>query len=148
MARPLGERRDTADRPESPVPSGFRRNGPICVVARLASSINYSLRGVDELDTRESPLQAAVCHLFDQGGDTGFGVPVACLEHADPRAPSAPHARVDQGTRARPLKLDHAARNARLLQKIAKVCRSLGIGLSVHDNQLDVRIRLKIDRGQ
>ena len=41
---PIGERRDTADRPESPVPSGFRRNGLICVVARLANSMNYSLR--------------------------------------------------------------------------------------------------------
>src|SRR6266508_4363419 len=41
---PMGERGDTADRPESPVPFGFRRNGPICVVARLANSTHYSLR--------------------------------------------------------------------------------------------------------
>src|SRR5438552_6248228 len=41
---PMGERRDTADRPESPVPFGFRSNGLICVVARLANSTNYSLR--------------------------------------------------------------------------------------------------------
>jgi hypothetical protein len=34
----MGERRDTADRPASPVPSGFRRNGLICVVARLGDT--------------------------------------------------------------------------------------------------------------
>ena len=43
-ARPIGEPSDKADRPESPVPSGFRRNGLICFVARLANSTNYSLR--------------------------------------------------------------------------------------------------------
>jgi len=41
---PLGEWRDKADRPESRRPSGFRRNGLICVVARLANRMNYSLR--------------------------------------------------------------------------------------------------------
>src|SRR5438067_9890579 len=43
-ARPIGEPSDKADRPESPVPSGFRRNGLICFVAQLANSTNYSLR--------------------------------------------------------------------------------------------------------
>src|SRR5882762_5742798 len=41
---PMGERRDKGDRPESPGPFGFQRNGPICVVARLANRMNYSLR--------------------------------------------------------------------------------------------------------
>jgi len=44
----MGKRRDLADRPRSwqmsPVRSGFRRNDLICFVARLANSINYSLR--------------------------------------------------------------------------------------------------------
>src|SRR5437870_2758448 len=43
-ARPIGKPSDKADRPESPVPSGFRRNGIICFVAQLANSTNYSLR--------------------------------------------------------------------------------------------------------
>ncbi|HEX8011330.1 MAG TPA: hypothetical protein VF814_10395, partial [Casimicrobiaceae bacterium] len=44
IAGAIGEPSDKADRPESPVPSGFRRNGLICFVARLAKSMNYSLR--------------------------------------------------------------------------------------------------------
>src|SRR5438552_2242080 len=44
IAGAIGELSDKADRPESPVPSGFRRNGLICFVARLANSTNYSLR--------------------------------------------------------------------------------------------------------
>jgi len=37
VAGPTGERRDKADRPESPVPSGFGAMALICVVARLAN---------------------------------------------------------------------------------------------------------------
>jgi len=44
VAGPTGERRDNADRPESPVPSGFGAMALICVVARLANKMNYSLR--------------------------------------------------------------------------------------------------------
>lgn len=44
MVGAIGERRDTADRPASPVPFGFCRNGLICFVAQLANRVNYSLR--------------------------------------------------------------------------------------------------------
>src|SRR5438552_14339996 len=44
IAGAIGKPSDKAGRPESPVPSGFRRNGLICFVAQLANSTNYSLR--------------------------------------------------------------------------------------------------------
>jgi hypothetical protein len=43
----MGEQRDgrsPASVANAPRPFGFRRNGLICVVARLANRMNYSLR--------------------------------------------------------------------------------------------------------
>src|SRR5437773_11523220 len=104
IAGAIGEPSDKADRPESPVPSGFRRNGLICFVARLANSTNYSLR---PLLANEASHLKPLRPKRDSCG-TCSEVPSSWLRrtlHAQcgkARGPARARARIDRGIRLPP----------------------------------------------